>query len=138
MDELRDLVVVTLRGSAASERAAHAERLALSPVPYRGFVLRQASDAREVMACAQFAREGPLVGLYDVMTAASARRQGLASWLCEHLLSLAALEGATSAYLQVGADNAAARSVYRRMGFSDAYSYHYRRVPAGQPRQTRS
>jgi ribosomal protein S18 acetylase RimI-like enzyme len=122
-------VVGALRGSAPAERGAQAQRLALSPVPYRGFVLRRSSDHREVLACAQFAREGPLVGLYDVMVAASARRQGLASWLCEHLLSLAALDGAQTAYLQVGADNLAARRIYSRMGFSDAYSYHYRRLP---------
>ena len=123
-------VVGELRGSAATERGAHAARLAQSPVPYRGFVLHEAADPSAVLACAQMAGEGPLVGLYDVMTSPAARRQGYASRLCEYLLALAATGGAKSAYLQVGADNEAGRSVYRRMGFSDAYSYHYRRAPA--------
>ena len=41
-------------------------------------------------------------------------------------------EGARHAYLQVEADNHAARSVYQRLGFADAYAYHYRLAPEPQ------
>ncbi len=36
-----------------------------------------------------------------------------------------------SRYLQVEASNAPARRVYERLGFADAYAYHYRSPPAG-------
>lgn len=112
-----------LRGSPLSQRSAHAERLAASPVPFQGFVLR--GDGA-LLACAQFAMEGQLVGLYDVFTAPSVRGQGLASALCRNLLQRAAEAGARIGYLQVEHDNVAARAIYRRLGFVDAYGYRYR------------
>lgn len=118
-----------LRGSSPAEIEAHAERLAASPVPYTGVVWRDAGGA--VAACGQFAREGELVGLYDVFTAPYARGRGLATALCAGLLARAAGQGARTAYLQVEAGNAPARAVYRRLGFADAYRYHYR-APAGE------
>lgn len=119
-------VVGALRGSPAGQRRAHGERLALSPVPYRGFVLRRAGD---VVACGQTAREAELVGLYDVFTREDERGQGLAQLLCEHLLTDAASGGAQMAYLQCEADNAPARHIYHRLGFVDGYAYHYRQAP---------
>ena len=117
-----------LRGSAAEQRRAHGQRLSLSPVPYQGFAIRRQSDG-EVLACGQFAREAELVGLYDVYTHVEARRQGFAAMLCGRLLSLAAAEGGQVGYLQVESDNHAAGRIYERLGFSDAYSYHYRQRP---------
>lgn len=119
-----------LRGSPAEQRAAHARRLALSPVRYDGYAIRRQGDD-QVLACGQFAREGELVGLYDVFTRDSVRGQGWASLLCERLLRQAASQGARVAYLQVEADNQPARHIYRKLGFSDAYAYHYRAAPAG-------
>lgn len=118
-----------LRGSPPEHRHSHALRLAHSPVPYQGFVLRRAAD-NEVLACGQFAREGALVGLYDVFTHPSARNQGLAAMLCERMLSVSALQGAAVAYLQVDSQNEPALKVYRRLGFAAAYGYHYREAPA--------
>ena len=117
-----------LRASPKSQCRAHAERLALSPVPYQGYAIGSNSDGA-VRACGQFAREAELVGLYDVFTHESDRGKGLARLLCKRLLALAAAEGAEVAYLQVESDNHAARRVYRHLGFSDAYSYHYRQPP---------
>lgn len=117
--------VGSLRGSSPAQRGAHAERLQASPVPYQGWVLRQAADG-PIVACGQFAREGELVGLYDVFTEPTWRGQGLARRLCEHLLALAHADGARVPYLQVDADNTPARAIYHRLGFTDAYAYHYR------------
>ena len=123
-------VVGLLRGSPAGQRQAQAQRLALSPVPYQGWVLRGVADGR-VLACGQTAAEADMVGLYDVFTLPQARGRGLARLLCQHLLALAHGAGARVAYLQVDADNIPARAIYRRLGFDDVYAYHYRVPPAG-------
>ncbi len=115
--------VGALRGSPLAQRQAHAERLRGAPVPYTGLLLRRDGALR---ACGQFAREDDLVGLYDVYTAPAARNAGLGRALCLELLRRARDDGARAAYLQVEADNAAARAVYARLGFVDAYGYHYR------------
>lgn len=120
--------VGALRGTPPEQRGSHALRLQHSPVPYRGFVLRHADDG-QLVACGQFAREGALVGLYDVFTHPQARGRGLAGLLCERMLSVSASEGARMAYLQVDAANAPALAVYRRLGFAAAYGYHYRDAP---------
>lgn len=112
-----------LRGSPLAQRQAHAERLRAAPSAYVGVVLRRAG---EILACGQMALEDDLVGLYDINTAAPWRRCGLGSAICEYLLHKAYEAGAHCAYLQVDADNLPARSVYQRLGFADAYAYHYR------------
>jgi GNAT superfamily N-acetyltransferase len=117
-----------LRGSPPAQIDAQAQRVALSPVPYRGVLWRRDG---EVVACGQLAREGDLVGLYDVFTVSAARGQGLATALCSQLLAQARAQGARLAYLQVDAANDAARAVYRRIGFADIYRYHYRCTEAG-------
>ena len=117
-----------LRGSPLAQRQAHAERLAMSPVPFHALAIRDETDGA-LLACGQYAREADLVGLYDIFTAEAARGQGLARRLCSRLLGDAREEGARSAYLQVEGDNHPARSVYRRMGFADGYAYHYREAP---------
>jgi ribosomal protein S18 acetylase RimI-like enzyme len=111
------------RGSSAAVCEAHAQRLRQSPVPYSAFELIH-RDA--VVACGQIATEGDLVGLYDVFTAEAERGRGWATELCRRLLVSAKERGARHAYLQVDGDNAAARGVYHRLGFRDAYAYHYR------------
>ncbi len=121
--------VGALRGSPAQQRSAHAQRLALSPVPYQGFAIQRATDGA-TLACGQFAREAELVGLYDVYTHPDARNQGLAQRLCERLLALAVQAGARTGYLQVEGDNTGARRIYSRLGFADGYSYQYRLPPA--------
>ncbi|MFO1292445.1 MAG: GNAT family N-acetyltransferase [Rubrivivax sp.] len=121
--------VGALRGSTPAARVAHAERLRAAPVVFRAYAWTDAASGA-VLACGQFAREGALVGLYDVFTAPACRRNGLASSLCERMLSTSASEGAGIAYLQVDAANSAAQSVYRRLGFAEGYSYHYRVPPA--------
>jgi ribosomal protein S18 acetylase RimI-like enzyme len=118
-------VVGQLRGSPLAQQQAHAHRLELSPVPFEAWVLRRVGEPG-VLACGQTAVEGEMVGLYDVFTAGNERNQGWARRLCAELLLKARQNGATTAYLQVDADNHPARAVYHRLGFTDAYAYHYR------------
>lgn len=115
--------VGSLRASPMAQRLAHAERLRESPTVYSGLLLKR--DGR-LLACGQFALEDELVGLYDVFTTAAERRGGMATALCVALLRLARGHGARTAYLQVDADNHAARRLYARLGFIDGYAYHYR------------
>lgn len=119
-----------LRGSPPGQRLAHAERLALSPVPYEGYALLREGDG-QVQCCGQFAREAEFVGLYDVFTRPEARGQGLAALLCQRLLATAVGQGARVGYLQVEHDNPA-RRIYERLGFAEGYRYHYRQWPGDE------
>ena len=112
------------RGSTPTERSAHADRIAHSTVPHHALLLRDADGT--AVAGGQIAIEGRIVGLYDLFTVAEARGRGYAERVCRHLLVLAAERGADTVYLQVDAGNEPARRLYRRLGFSDAYPYHYR------------
>jgi len=118
--------VGALRGSSPVEIDAHAQRVTHSPVPYTGVVWRD--GAGQVQVCGQIAREGDLVGLYDIFTAPAARGHGLATAFCAGLLGRAWQAGARTAYLQVDAANAPARQVYFKLGFQDGYTYHYRSI----------
>jgi ribosomal protein S18 acetylase RimI-like enzyme len=82
-----------------------------------------------VVAVGQSVQEDELVGLYDIVTAEGARNRGLATALAAELLRRAGADGAAVAYLQVAADNIAARHVYRKLGFVDRYAYWYRVEP---------
>lgn len=117
------------RGSSSEARAAHAARIRESPVRHRAFAIVDAEG--RAVAGGQVVVEAGLAGLYDVFSTEAMRGRGLAHALCRRLLRLAADEGATDAYLQVEAGNAPARRVYERLGFADAYSYHYRSPPVG-------
>ena len=117
------------RGSPAEARAAHAERIRHSPVRHRALHVLDSSG--QPMAGGQVVVEGELAGLYDIFSIEAMRGRGLARALCRQLLRLAMADGARVAYLQVEASNAPARRVYERLGFADAYAYHYRSPPAG-------
>lgn len=114
-----------LRGSPLAQQQAHAQRLELSPVPFEGWLLKRIDDGA-VLVCGQIAVEADMVGIYDVFTTVAERGQGWARRLCAHLLARSRDHGARIAYLQVDAANDPARAVYRRLGFADAYAYHYR------------
>lgn len=122
LDAFADLIGA-MRGSPAAQRDAQKWRLKCAPVPYQAFALR---DGEVIVACGQIAREGDLVGLYDVFTAIPSRGKGIGYALCAWMLDRAVEQGARHAYLQVDADNTEARALYKRLGFVDAYAYHYR------------
>ena len=71
----------------------------------------------------------PWVGVTGVWVAPEHRRQGLASAVMRALLGWAAERGATTAYLQVLADNAAALGLYERLGFTEHHRYRYLEAP---------
>ncbi len=63
-----------------------------------------------------------------VNTLSAWRRRGVAWTLMAVLADWAMRQAAEGLYLQVEADNAAARALYDRLGFGIAYPYHYRRL----------
>lgn len=70
-----------------------------------------------------------LLGLFEVIVAPAHRRQGIGRTFTRSLMGWGRQQGATRAYLQVVAENAAAISMYEQLGFETAYSYWYRRAP---------
>jgi GNAT superfamily N-acetyltransferase len=65
------------------------------------------------------------VGLSAVHVVEAARRRGLARELCGALLAWGGERGATRAYVQVLADNAAGLSLYESMGFTAHHRTRY-------------
>jgi ribosomal protein S18 acetylase RimI-like enzyme len=83
-------------------------------------------DKGEPIAFALGVVDGDHVGLFDVLVAPRARRRGLARRLTESVCAWGQAEGASFAYLQVVATNAAALPLYADLGFETVYSYAYR------------
>jgi GNAT superfamily N-acetyltransferase len=83
-------------------------------------------DAEGPMAFALGVADGEHVGLFDVLVAPRARRQGLARRLTQSIGAWGKAQGARSIYLQVVATNAAALPLYASLGFETVYSYAYR------------
>ncbi|MCM6777395.1 GNAT family N-acetyltransferase [Nocardia sp. CDC159] len=65
------------------------------------------------------------IGLSCVAVAAPHRRHGLGTLVCAELIRWGHRHGATHAYVQVEADNAAALGLYREMGFIEHHHYRY-------------
>ena len=81
--------------------------------------------------------EGGWAGIFAMQTAERFRRQGVALAVLDALIAETRAMGANRLYLQVEQDNAVAQRLYRRAGFSFAYSYHYRtRRTVDQDRST--
>ena len=85
-------------------------------------------DAKQNLIASGIARTcGVHVGLFSIYTAPSHRGQGCGAAITQALLQWAQCNGATAAFLQVEASNAAAIRLYASLGFVAAYSYHYRK-----------
>jgi len=119
-------VLGNLRRSPAQQREAQRERLVNSLLQSRMIAMRAGAD---IVCAAQIAIDGDQAGIFDVVTAESARGSGYATLACAALLAWASQQGARAAYLQVDANNAPAIAVYRKFGFATLYTYHYRGRP---------
>jgi ribosomal protein S18 acetylase RimI-like enzyme len=95
--------------------------------PRKGlFVLEHEGQPVTTAICVQ---DGDLAGLFEIATASRERGRGYARRTILSALKWARSHGARTGWMQVSADNEAALSVYRALGFTEVYRYHYRRPP---------
>ena len=118
--------VAELRGSPLAHRDAHLARLERMPLRKCAVALR---DEGRVVATGLTVIEDGVAGLFDIVTREDARRRGHARRVVSTLLRMAHGLGARNAYLQVEAQNMAARPLYRDFGFTERYQYWYRAHP---------
>jgi len=115
-----------IQQTTAEQRAAYLERMIQSPLATRAVIAMH--DGRAVGTGTVVIEDG-LAGVFTMGTMPDVRGRGIATGILAMMLGWAWEHGATHAYLQVSADNDRAISVYRRFGFADAYTYHYRGMP---------
>lgn len=112
-----------LSGMPASAKALHGAILRGMPQVCAYAVV---GDAERPLACGLGVLEQDLLGLFDVVTNPSARRQGHGRALVAGLLAWGTQQGARRAYLQMVRDNDPARALYDSLGFTKLYEYWYR------------
>lgn len=118
--------VSEMRGDEAREIAGLAARWLLSVAKVSANFVFDTKGER-VARSVSITEEGH-IGIFDVGTLEAHRNRGYASALLAHQLKAAIAAGATTAYLQVKADNPA-RQTYERFGFRTVYDYWYRALP---------
>jgi len=112
----------------ARHRDTHDRMLAGLALPTAFATLRRDGQA---IAYGLAVAERGMVGLFDIVTLAQARRQGAGRRLVRALMAWGRDQGAVQAYLQVVDANGPARALYAGLGFRPAYGYHYRLGPEG-------
>jgi GNAT superfamily N-acetyltransferase len=115
-----------LSGQDDATAARHLRLLSAIDRPTFPAVMRADSD---VVACGLAVADAGLLGFFDIYTDARHRGRGLARRLMAGQADAARSLGIDTLYLQVVAANAPAIALYRKLGFSEAYRYHYRARP---------
>ncbi|MEF2552913.1 GNAT family N-acetyltransferase [Aurantimonas sp. A2-1-M11] len=98
--------------------------------PPTGLFVRESADGAP-FAVALAIHDNDLAGLLDVAVRRSERQRGVGRDLVRTALRYTAHKGAKTAWVQVEADNVAGLSLYRSLGFTEAYRYVYRAPPDG-------
>ncbi len=83
----------------------------------------------EAAACGMCVAADGWAGINLMRTQVPQRRKGFAMEILSALAHWARKQDATQLYLQVEDDNPAARALYAKAGFTDAYSYRFYRAP---------
>ncbi len=79
----------------------------------------------DTVASGRCVLDGDWVGVLGLSVDPAHRRHGLARSVLAGLLEAAAERGATTAWLQVVADNAPARTLYDALGWAPHHAYRY-------------
>lgn len=77
-------------------------------------------------AVGRLALVGEWGGVYCLAVRDDARRRGLGARVLEGLLAAGREQGVTRSWLQVRSENAGARRLYERAGYTEVARYHYR------------
>ncbi len=120
-------------GDIAPERRVVHDRILSrisSPVAYASVD----HDGR-IVGCALGVLQGGWLGVFDVIVDEGVRRQGYGERLMRGLMAWGCGRGAENAYLQVMIENAAARALYDKLEFREAYQYGYRVRRVGEARR---
>jgi len=96
--------------------------------PSTGLFVREAFDG-EAASTVICVHDGDHAGILDLASAERVRRQGHGRAVLLSALKWARFHGARHVWLQVEADNPAARRLYADLGFDEVYRYHYRLAP---------
>ncbi len=100
----------------------------LTSAPWQAFASVRRNG--QTVAIGRVAASGGWAGLTAIEVDPDHRRGGLGAAVTAALADAAARHGASRIYLQVENGNAAARALYRRIGFTDHHGYHYRGGPS--------
>lgn len=100
--------------------------------PEVGLFMLRDSDSHAVSAV-RCVCDKDLAGLFDMVTSEGSRRMGHGRAAVLSALKWARSRGASTAWLQVVADNEAAISLYRSLGFWEIYRYSYRSANEEMP-----
>lgn len=119
-------VHAAIAGQDAETAARHRSLLSQLLLPAFPAVVREGEEA---VACGLAVADGPLLGFFDIVTAAAHRGRGHARRLMSAQAVAARAAGAASAWLQVVAANAPAVGLYRKLGFEVSHRYSYRVAP---------
>jgi N-acetylglutamate synthase len=112
-----------LSGTPETQSAIHARLLGLivAQTCYAGVTV----DG-QLAACGLGVLQNGYLGLFDIVTAAAARRQGLGERIVRSLLAWGKQEAAHTTYLQVMLNNPPALNLYAKIGYRELYQYWYR------------
>jgi len=113
----------TANNIAPAQRPAH-DRLITSIAPPAAFAMLVRNGRAAAFGIAVYERG--MAGLFDILVTPEARRTGAGTQITNALLNWGGAMGATHAYLQATERNQPARNLYVKLGFRQAYSYHYR------------
>jgi ribosomal protein S18 acetylase RimI-like enzyme len=102
-------------------------RKVLTSAEQQAFVSIREGDA--VLAIARLSVAAGWAGITAVEVHPGHRRQGLGGAITAAACDEAARRGISRVFLQVEADNGAARALYERFGFRNSHRYHYRLGP---------
>ena len=114
---------LALTGEDAGLRAGYAEILS-SIKPTCGLFVKEENEG-EPLASIICVQDNDLAGITNLAVAKDQQRKGFGSEIVTSALRWARLSGAKTAWLQVEDSNPAARALYSKFGFTDAYHYRY-------------